>query len=68
MRSRKGTGKYNGLRSREHGEVALSAMQTRARPNPLAFQGALDDLLEMIEAGYADEELRALAKRVERWR
>lgn len=33
----------------------------------VAFQGALDDLLELIEAGYVDEELRALAARVNRY-
>jgi hypothetical protein len=39
-----------------------------AEPRSSFFQGALDDLLEYIEAGFTDEALRAMAKRVERAR
>jgi len=42
------------------GALGLQAVPSRE------FQKALGDLLEYIEAGFTDEKLRALAKRVER--
>lgn len=40
----------------------------QAGAGQITFQGALDDLLEIVEAKSDDAEMRALAKRVERLR
>lgn len=44
----------------------LGRSQSLRGQQQITFQGALDDLLEIIECKVSDEEIRTLAKRVER--
>lgn len=61
-----------GLPSKTEGNMlsgSVGSASTRLRESArMVFQGALDDLLEVIECKVTDEEVRALAKRVERAR